>query len=186
MTENLKFGSKISEVSYEPYNDTAGISWAWHPKLRTLINQPINTIAQYAVFSTVMSWIWQGNRNTRKRKLNSVSSITWVTISWVNQSWSKITSAAGIRVKSQSEWTKKSLIQAPRLLATLNTESTNRLKTKDKVRSHHLIHSLLDQILCDFNLFLIPSDTYSSFSQCNTLWRMLGYQLQKNSKFSST
>ena len=55
MTENLKFGSKISEVSYEPYNDTAGISWAWHPKLRTLINQPINTIAQYAVFSTVMS-----------------------------------------------------------------------------------------------------------------------------------
>ena len=124
-----------------------------------------------------MSWIWQGNRNTRKRKLNSVSSITWVTISWVNQSWSKITSAAGIRVKSQSEWTKKSLIQAPRLLATLNTESTNRLKTKDKVRSHHLIHSLLDQILCDFNLFLIPSDTYSSFSQCNTLWRMLGYQL---------
>ena len=38
MTENLKFGSKISEVSYEPYNDTAGISWAWHPKLRTVIS----------------------------------------------------------------------------------------------------------------------------------------------------
>src|SRR6185312_16299389 len=72
-------------------------------------------------------------------------------------------------------------IQASRLLATLNNESTNRLQTKDKVRSHHLIHSLLDQILCDFNLFLIPSYTYSSFSQCNTLWRMLGYQLQKNS-----
>jgi len=73
-------------------------------------------------------------------------------------------------------------IQASRLLATLNNESTNRLQTEDKVRSHHLIHSLLDQILCIFNLFLIPSYTYSSFSQCNTLWRMLGYQLQKKFK----
>jgi len=40
-----------------------------------------------------------------------------------------------------------------------------------------MIHSLLDQIIFDFKLFLIPSYTYSSFSQCNTLWRMLGYQL---------
>jgi len=58
----------------------------------------------------------------------------------------------------------------------LNNENTNRLpKKKDKGRSHHLIHSLLDQILYNFNLLLIPSNTYNSFSQCNTLWRMLGY-----------
>ena len=58
----------------------------------------------------------------------------------------------------------------------LNNENTNLTnKKKDKGRSHHLIHSVLDQILCNFNLLLIPSNTYNSFSQCNTLWRMLGY-----------
>jgi len=90
----LKQWQKISSLApkYHKYHtNRTMIQQAYHGHGIQSSEQLYQSTNQYN--STVCSvlnssWICQGNRNTRKRKLNSVSSITWVTISWVNQSWS--------------------------------------------------------------------------------------------------